>query len=106
MSLAILGIGTALPHTPVSQTEAMNIARTVCCRTDAHETWIPSLYAQSGIEWRHMAFPQDVLDDLIQNTTHSGSERCRARTSLLASAVRIMQLSYPHWRLAPEGVRL
>ncbi len=73
MSLAILGIGTALPETHVTQTEAMNIARTVCCRTDAHETWVPSLYTQSGIETRHMAFSQDVLEDLIRGTTDSGS---------------------------------
>jgi predicted naringenin-chalcone synthase len=73
MSLVILGVGTALPETPVSQTEAMNIARTVCCRTDAQETWIPTLYTQSGIETRHMAFPDNVLRDLIEGTANSGS---------------------------------
>jgi hypothetical protein len=43
MSLAILGLGTAVPQTKVTREESAGIARSLCCRTPEHETWLPLL---------------------------------------------------------------
>jgi predicted naringenin-chalcone synthase len=73
MSLAILSIGTALPATVVSQRDASAVARSLCCRTAEHQTWLPAMYEQTGIHTRHLALGADVIDDLKHGTRHSGS---------------------------------
>ena len=73
MSLAILGLGTALPSTSVSQAEAIGIARSLCSRTEEQATWLPSVYGGSGIERRHYAFSQELVNDILHGTTHTGS---------------------------------
>jgi predicted naringenin-chalcone synthase len=73
MSLALVGLGTAVPATRVTQAEAMAIARALCCRTDEQATWLPGLYANSGIATRHLAFDAAVVRDLLDGTRHSGS---------------------------------
>jgi predicted naringenin-chalcone synthase len=73
MSFAILSIGTALPASVISQRDASDIARWVCCRTVEHETWLPTMYDQTGIQTRHMALSADLVRDLIDGTRHSGS---------------------------------
>ena len=73
MTLAILGIGTAVPGTSVSQPEALNIARSLCCRTKEHETWLPTMYEGTGIRSRHFCFGADLVRDVLNGTKHSGS---------------------------------
>jgi predicted naringenin-chalcone synthase len=73
MSLAIVGLGTAVPATRVTQAEAMAVARALCCRTDEQATWLPGLYAHSGIDTRHFAFDAAVMRDVLDGTRHSGS---------------------------------
>jgi predicted naringenin-chalcone synthase len=73
MSLAILSIGTALPEAVISQRDAAAIARWVCCRTAEHETWLPAMYEQTGIQKRYMALSVELVRDLIEGTRHSGS---------------------------------
>jgi predicted naringenin-chalcone synthase len=73
MSMAIAGIGTAVPATRVTQAEAMAIARAVCCKTDEQATWLPGLYQQSGIDARHLAFDPALVRDLLDGTRDSRS---------------------------------
>jgi predicted naringenin-chalcone synthase len=73
MPLALAAIGTAVPATRITQAEAMAVARALCCRTEEQATWLPGLYAHSGIETRHIAFDAAVLRDLLEGTRHSGS---------------------------------
>jgi predicted naringenin-chalcone synthase len=73
MSFAILGLGTAVPATLVNQADAAEIARSLCCGGAEHETWLPALHAQTGIQTRRLAFSQDLVDDMVQGTRHSGS---------------------------------
>jgi prepilin-type processing-associated H-X9-DG protein len=73
MSMALVGLGTAVPATRITQAEAMAVARTLCCRSDEQATWLPGLYAQSGIETRHLAFDAALVRDLLDGTRHSGS---------------------------------
>jgi alpha-pyrone synthase len=73
MSLAILGLGTAVPQTKVTQEESAGIARSLCCRTPEHETWLPLMYKNTGIHTRHMAADPQLLEDLLHNTNHSQS---------------------------------
>src|SRR5215470_5135038 len=73
MSLSILGLGTALPKTAVNQADAVTVATRVCCRTDEQAEWLPRLYEHTGIRKRHLAFGQDVVDDILAGTRASGS---------------------------------
>jgi predicted naringenin-chalcone synthase len=73
MSMALAGLGTAVPATRVTQAEAMAIARAICCTTDEQATWLPGIYHQSGIDTRHLAFDAAVVRDLLDGTHHSGS---------------------------------
>ncbi|HTU21453.1 MAG TPA: type III polyketide synthase [Gemmataceae bacterium] len=73
MSLAIVGMGTAVPSTEISQEDSAGIARRLCCRTPEQQTWLPLMYENTGIQTRHMAVDVQVLEDLLQNTTYSHS---------------------------------
>ena len=73
MTLAILGIGTAVPGPFITQTDALNIARALCCRTAEHETWLPSMYHGTGIGSRHICLGADLIRDILEGTRHSGS---------------------------------
>jgi predicted naringenin-chalcone synthase len=73
MSLAVLSIGTALPTTRVSQQDSLRVARSLCCRSEEHETWLPSMYSGTGIDTRYLCLGDAVLADILHNTTHSGS---------------------------------
>jgi prepilin-type processing-associated H-X9-DG protein len=73
MSIAILGLGTAVPPTVVTQAEAGQVARTLCCRSKEHETWLPVMYDQTGIRTRHMSWGQNAMTDLLHGTKSSGS---------------------------------
>jgi predicted naringenin-chalcone synthase len=73
MSLAILSMGTALPATVISQTDALGIARTLCCRTEEQATWLPTMYGGTGIQTRHLVYGEDLIRDLLQGTRLSGS---------------------------------
>jgi predicted naringenin-chalcone synthase len=76
MSLAILGMGTALPHHRIDQTEAADLAMRICCKTPDQAALVPSLYRQSGIKTRHLAVPHGLADELARS-----AENDRARSS-------------------------
>jgi predicted naringenin-chalcone synthase len=73
MTFAIRGMGTAVPATSADQATALQIARKMCCKTREQETWLPAVYDGSGIDRRHLAFDQAVVDDLVNGTTHTRS---------------------------------
>src|SRR4051794_336639 len=73
MTLAIVGVGTALPATVIDQDEALRIARSLCCRTAEQATWLPAMYGHTGIERRHLVLEADVVRDVLDGTSHSGS---------------------------------
>jgi predicted naringenin-chalcone synthase len=73
MSLAILGIGTAVPPTTITQPQAQEFARSLCVRSPEHENWLPHLYSQTGIDKRHLCMDQDLIRDLLEGTRDSQS---------------------------------
>jgi predicted naringenin-chalcone synthase len=73
MSLALLGIGTAVPSTRVTQKDSLGVARSLCCRSEEHETWLPAMYAGTGIDTRHLCLGDAVLADIINHTKYTGS---------------------------------
>lgn len=73
MSLAILGLGTAVPEAMIDQTDASNIARSLCCRTPEHATWLSSMYGGTDIVTRRTSLGAAVVRDVIDGTRHSGS---------------------------------
>jgi predicted naringenin-chalcone synthase len=80
MTLAILGIGTALPPTRVSQAEAVAAARVICSRTEQQAALLPIFYRLTGIDTRHLAFPPQVVQDALHGTAASQSPFLPLRT--------------------------
>jgi predicted naringenin-chalcone synthase len=73
MSLAILGIGTAVPPTRIDQAEALKIARSLARPSDEQDTWLPGMYEGTRIETRHLALPVALIRDILEGTERSGS---------------------------------
>jgi len=73
MTLAILGIGTALPPAVISQPDALRIARALAHPTDEQATWLPTIYKGAGVAARHTALGNAVMRDMLDGSTHTGS---------------------------------
>ncbi len=73
MTLAILGLGTAVPPASVTQQEAEEIARSICCREEQQEAWLPHLFSHTGIAKRHLCLGQPVIRDVLDGTRDSDS---------------------------------
>jgi predicted naringenin-chalcone synthase len=73
MNFAILGMGTALPPTRLSKSEAERVAREMCCSTPEHAELVAALYRQAGIESRHVLFDRPVVEDVLNRTRYTGS---------------------------------
>jgi predicted naringenin-chalcone synthase len=73
MSLTILGMGTALPPHVVSQNEAAELGRLVCCQTDEQAKLLRVLYRRSGVQNRHSVLPHRRALDWV---TPAGDPAC------------------------------
>jgi len=73
MTFAIRGLGTALPATRLTQEEALGLARVLCCRTPEQTTWVPLMYAGTGIRGRNISLPRQLVEDVLRGTRLSGS---------------------------------
>ena len=73
MSLSIVSIGTALPQSCVSQAESVKIAQVVAGMDREEDDFLPSLYRQTTIAKRHLAFEQGVVHDILHGTKHTAS---------------------------------
>lgn len=56
-SIAVLGIGTAVPEHVMTQDEATTLAQIVCARTDDERRLVKALYRKAGVERRHTCVP-------------------------------------------------
>jgi len=73
MSLAIVGLGTALPDTCITQAEAVKVAQVICCRTERQAKLVPGLYRHSAIGTRYLSVPRQVVEDVLHGTRTSES---------------------------------
>lgn len=71
--MKLLGVGTAVPGTTISQDDAAALACKLCCETPEQVTWLPLMYSQTGIEQRHLVYDPQVVRDVLEGTTRSGS---------------------------------
>ncbi len=73
MAFAIQGLGTAVPPTKVTRQESEKIAKALGYANEDHATWLPLMYENTEIETRHIFFPREVVQDVIEGTTNTGS---------------------------------
>jgi predicted naringenin-chalcone synthase len=73
MSLAIFGIGTAVPQNRYSQEEAAKWAMVATCQTEDQAESLSVIYRQTHIAHRHIIHNQDVLADFMNGTDNSAS---------------------------------
>jgi predicted naringenin-chalcone synthase len=73
MSLAVLGLGTAVPPTQLRQHETQRIALALAGASDEQASWLPDLYAHTGIRTRYTFFSAALVRDVLEGTRHSGS---------------------------------
>ncbi len=74
MSFTLCGLGTALPAATMSQDEALAVARATADKSVADASWLPAVYAHSGVKMRYQALGRGLIDDLVNGTRDSGSE--------------------------------
>lgn len=73
MSLLIRGLGTAVPDCQLPQADAEQVARILCTDRPSQAEMLNVLYRQTGIATRYIAIDRVVVDDVLQQTRHSGS---------------------------------
>lgn len=73
MSLVIHGLGTALPPCVVTQEEAAGCARVLSGPDVRAASWLPAVYAHSGIRARHQILGRPLVEDLLGGKRESGS---------------------------------
>jgi predicted naringenin-chalcone synthase len=73
MPLAILGLGTAVPGAQLDNHESQKVSESLCCESEEQKTFVPSIYAGSGIATRNMCLGRAVVDDILNGTRFSGS---------------------------------
>jgi predicted naringenin-chalcone synthase len=73
MSFAVHGLGTAVPPATVTQDEALLAARVLGGAGVRAATWLPAVYAHSGIRTRHPVLGRPLFDDIRRGTRESGS---------------------------------
>jgi len=73
MPFSILGLGTAVPDATLDTSEGQRIANVLCCETEEQKTFIPAIYAGSGISRRYMCLGRAVVDDILTGTRFSAS---------------------------------
>ena len=74
MSLAIVGIGTAVPQYRYSQAEAAEWAKAASCQSEEQAESLSVIYRQTRIAYRHVVLNQDVHADFMNGTATSGSD--------------------------------
>lgn len=70
MSLAILGMGVAVPAHRYSQQEAAEAAGIMSCETEEQTRSLHAIYRQTRIGHRHMIFNRDLYADVINGSTN------------------------------------
>ncbi len=73
MSLAVMGLGAALPATRVGQSESAAVAQRVCCATEQQAMLAGVLYRQTGIDGRHVVFEDGLVRDVLAGTRATDS---------------------------------
>jgi predicted naringenin-chalcone synthase len=63
MSLAILGLGTALPRYPFTQKEAANVIASFFCETDEQRRMLPVLFRKAGVAQRHSVLAERLSEE-------------------------------------------
>src|SRR5262249_8188850 len=73
MSLAVLGIGTALPPYRYTQSQIVAVAQTASCRSADEEEILEKLYRQTHIDTRHLVHAPVLINDIAEGTNESGT---------------------------------
>ena len=73
MPLELLGLGTANPPDTVSREEGLGIARVLSDPVVARSSFLPDVYAGSGVSRRHLVHGRQVILDVLEGTRLSGS---------------------------------
>ncbi len=65
MSVAILGLGTAVPDHTMSQEQATTMACDICCTSERQRKLLNVLYRKSGVRKRHTVVPYTTAYDWL-----------------------------------------
>jgi predicted naringenin-chalcone synthase len=68
VSLAIRGLGTALPASRISQAESTAAAKYLCAETEEQAHLLATLYRQTEIENRHVVFRAESVRAVVSGT--------------------------------------
>jgi predicted naringenin-chalcone synthase len=74
MTLALLGIGTAVPEMVLSNDAAQRLARVLSYQDADRLSWLEALYKGIGCERRHICLDPRVFEDIFNGTRLTGSD--------------------------------
>ncbi len=73
MPLVLHGLGTALPPDSVTQAESLKSAQVLGHPAIRTASWLPAVYAKSGVRTRYQVLGRPFVEDLLNGTRLSGS---------------------------------
>lgn len=73
MPLVLHGLGTAVPPDPVTQAESLKAAQVLGHPDLRAASWLPAVYAKSGVRRRYQALGRPFVNDVMNGTRLSGS---------------------------------
>ena len=73
MPLVLHGFGTALPPDSVTQAESLKSAQVLGHPAIRTASWLPAVYAKSGVRTRYQVLGRPFVEDLLNGTRLSGS---------------------------------
>jgi predicted naringenin-chalcone synthase len=73
MSLAIVGLGTALPRFPFSQKDAAGVISSFFCQTEEQRRLLPVLFRRAGVRRRHSVLAERSAEEGPIQTFYSPS---------------------------------
>ena len=72
-STPLIGLGTSIPTTVVTQDDSTAFAHALCAHTEHQREWVIPLHAGTGIDTRYMVLPEQLIRDFREQTALSGS---------------------------------
>ncbi len=62
-----------MPSSRITQEEAAEVAKLVCCETDEQRALLPTLYRQTEIRTRHMVLSESAMHDVLRGKSESST---------------------------------
>jgi predicted naringenin-chalcone synthase len=103
MSMAVLGLGTALPDGQISQADAAELSSRLIGLSEDQENWLTELYQLTGIKCRHLSGLRAFGDLTVWERSEQGPTT-QLRMEIYQAQIRPLAIEAAKRALASAGV--